>query len=47
MLDNARSVSWIASREDRDEVVARLGELLPDGTYSIPNRANILWARKP
>jgi SAM-dependent methyltransferase len=47
LLDNARSVSWIASREDRDEVVARLGELLPDGTYAIPNRANILWARKP
>ena len=46
MLDNARSVSWIASRDDRDEVVARLGELLPDGTYVIPNRANILWARK-
>ena len=46
LLDNARSVSWIASRADREDVVRRLGELLPDGTYVIPNRANILWARK-
>jgi hypothetical protein len=22
----------------------RLGELLPEGTYSIPNLANVLWA---
>jgi SAM-dependent methyltransferase len=44
VLDNLRSVSWIASREDREEVVARLGALLPSGTYAIPNRANLLWA---
>jgi SAM-dependent methyltransferase len=45
-LDNARSVSWIASR-DADEVervIARLAELLPDGEYSVPNLANVLWA---
>ena len=45
-LDNARSVSWIASREpdDVERVIARLGELLPEGTYAIPNLANVLWA---
>ncbi len=46
LLDNARSVSWIASR-DADEhaaVLARLAELLPDGTYAIPNLANVMWA---
>jgi SAM-dependent methyltransferase len=46
LLDNARSVSWIASRADREEVIARLGTLLPEGTYAIPNLANILWATK-
>ena len=47
-LDNARSVSWIASREpaEREQVLARLGELLPEGVYSIPNQANVLWARR-
>ena len=44
LLDNLRSVSWIASREDGEEVVARMGALVPSGTYAIPNRANILWA---
>ena len=46
ILDNLRSVSWIASRDDREEVVARLGALVPEGTYAIPNRASIIWARK-
>jgi SAM-dependent methyltransferase len=47
-LDNARSVSWIASREpdERERVVARLGELLPEGTYAVPNLANVLWATR-
>jgi SAM-dependent methyltransferase len=46
LLDNARSVSWIASREadDHARVLARLGELLPEGTYAIPNLADVLWA---
>lgn len=45
-LDNARSVSWIASRDpdERERVIARLGELLPEGTYAVPNLANVLWA---
>jgi SAM-dependent methyltransferase len=46
ILDNLRSVSWIASRVDREDVVARLGALLPEATYAMPNRANIIWARK-
>ena len=45
ILDNLRSVSWIASRDDREDVVARLGALLPDATYAIHNRANLIWAR--
>ena len=47
-LDNARSVSWIASREpgEREAVIARLGELLPEGTYAVPNLANVLWATR-
>jgi SAM-dependent methyltransferase len=46
ILDNLRSVSWIASRDDREDVVARLGALLPEATYAIPNRASIIWANK-
>jgi SAM-dependent methyltransferase len=47
-LDNARSVSWIASRDpdERERVVAGLGELLPEGTYAVPNLANVLWAKR-
>jgi SAM-dependent methyltransferase len=48
LLDNARSVSWIASRppDEKNDVLARLAELLPDGTYAIPNLANLLWATR-
>ena len=48
LLGNARSVSWIASRDDDDRtrVLTRLGELLPDGTYAVPNVANVLWAQR-
>jgi SAM-dependent methyltransferase len=46
ILDNLRSISWIASRDDREDVVARLGALLPEATYAIPNRASLIWARK-
>ena len=46
ILDNLRSTSWIVSRDDREDVVARLGALLPEATYAIPNRANVIWARK-
>jgi SAM-dependent methyltransferase len=48
LLDNARSVSWIASRPpgEKGDVLARLAELLPDGSYAIPNLANVLWATR-
>jgi len=48
LIDNARSVSWVASRDDddRDAVLARLAALLPEGVYSIPNLANVMWARR-
>ena len=48
LLDNARSVSWIASRDDdeRARVMERLATLLPEGTYAVPNVANVLWARR-
>jgi ubiquinone/menaquinone biosynthesis C-methylase UbiE len=46
ILDNLRSVSWIASRDDGEAVIERLGALLPDATYAIPNRASVIWARK-
>ena len=46
LLDSARSVSWIARRPpaEQAEVLQRLGDLLPEGRYAIPNRANVLWA---
>ena len=45
LLDNARSVSWIARRGEAEQssILERLGELLPDGIYAVPNRANVLW----
>jgi hypothetical protein len=46
VLDNARSVSWIASLPDdeRETALQRLDELLTDGPFAIPNSANIMWA---
>jgi len=46
VLDNARSVSWIASLPDdeRDAAMQRLDELLTDGPFAIPNSANVMWA---
>jgi SAM-dependent methyltransferase len=46
LLDNVRSMSWIARRdpEEQAEIVQRLGALLPDATYAMPNRANAMWA---
>jgi SAM-dependent methyltransferase len=47
LLDNARSVSWIASRPtgEREEVLRRLDELLTeDGPFSVPNLAHAMWA---
>ena len=47
LLDNARTVSWISTRPDSNEIVERLGELLTDdGPFAIPNLAHILWAMR-
>jgi SAM-dependent methyltransferase len=39
----AASVSWIANRDDRDEVLEELGALLPEGEYEFTIRANVTW----
>ena len=46
LIDNARTTSWIASRPDdeREAILRRMDELLAEGTYAIPNRANVMWA---
>jgi SAM-dependent methyltransferase len=46
VLDNARTVSWIASRPDEEQaaILDRLDELLSEGPFAIPNRANVMWA---
>ena len=48
LIGNARTISWIATRpdEERDAIIRRLGELVGDGTFAIPNRAYILWAMR-
>jgi SAM-dependent methyltransferase len=40
------SVSWIANREDRDEVLAELASMLPEGDYTFRMRANYEWATR-
>jgi SAM-dependent methyltransferase len=46
ILRQAASVSWIASRDDRDEVAAELASLLPDGEYRLPLRCDVVWAAR-
>jgi SAM-dependent methyltransferase len=46
VLAFAASVSWIANREDREEVLGELGAILPDGEYRFPMRANVAWAHR-
>jgi SAM-dependent methyltransferase len=46
-VDTLGTTSWIASRPDEERAAlrARFLELLPEeGTYAIPNLANVLWA---
>jgi len=46
VLENARTVSWIASRpeEEQKAILERLDQLLTEGPFAIPNRANIMWS---
>jgi len=46
VLAFAASVSWIANRDDRDEVLAELSSLLPDRDYTFHMRTNFEWARR-
>ena len=46
VLAFAASVSWIANRDDREEVLAELAAMLPDGEYRFPMRANVSWAHR-
>jgi len=43
VLAFAASVSWIASRDDRDAVLVELGSRLPEGDYVFPLRAEVTW----
>jgi ubiquinone/menaquinone biosynthesis C-methylase UbiE len=44
VLAFAASVSWIASRDDRDAVLGELATLLPEGEYRFPMRTEMTWA---
>jgi SAM-dependent methyltransferase len=46
VLAFAASVSWIANRDDRDEVLAELAALLPEGDYAFRMCANVEWAHR-
>jgi ubiquinone/menaquinone biosynthesis C-methylase UbiE len=43
VLAFAASVSWIASRDDREAVLAELAALLPAGEYRFSMRAEMTW----
>ena len=44
VLAFAASVSWIASRDDREQVLDELAALLPAGNYTFPMRTEVTWA---
>ena len=46
VLAFAASVSWVANRDDRDEVLAELAEMLPEGDYVFRMRAHVEWAHR-
>jgi SAM-dependent methyltransferase len=46
VLAHSASVSWVASRDDRDEILAQLASLLPERGYVFPMQANFEWARR-
>lgn len=43
VLALAASVSWIAMPDDREQILAELGELLPPGEYVYPLRCELTW----
>ena len=44
VLAFAASVSWIASRDDRAQILAELARLLPEGRYVFPMPTEVTWA---
>jgi SAM-dependent methyltransferase len=46
VLAFAASVSWVANRDDREQVLAELAALLPEEEYAFALRANFEWARR-
>ena len=46
VLAFSASTSWIAHRDDRDEVLAELAALLPEGEYTFHMQTNFEWARR-
>jgi hypothetical protein len=46
VLAFAASMSWIASREDREQVLAELAQLLPPGEYRFAMRAQVEWTTR-
>jgi SAM-dependent methyltransferase len=46
VLAFSASTSWIASRDDREEVLAELASLLPEGQYVFPMRTYLEWSRR-
>ncbi len=43
VLALAASVSWIAMRDDREKILAELGEMLPPAEYVFPLRCELTW----
>jgi len=46
VLAFSASTSWIANRDDRDEVLAGLASLLPEGEYVFRMQTNFEWAAR-
>ena len=46
VLAFSASTSWIAHRDDRDQVLAELAALLPEGEYTFRMQTNFEWARR-
>jgi len=43
VLALAASVSWIISRDDREQVLEELAAMLPEGEYRFPIRTEVQW----
>ena len=43
VLAFAASVSWIAKRDDRVQILEELGALLPSADYVFPIRTEVTW----